>query len=266
MAEVLRVRQTFPSEVPFELAGVGAVVGVVVGGCGCFLVVMRSHYYLSDGSGMFPVMGRKLRPGGAMHVVTTRRRVGEREYTSTLLRRSFREDGKVKKQTLANLSHLPVEAIDAIRAALRGEVLVPAGAAFVIERSLPAGHVAAALSMAGRLGLARLLDRQPSRERDLCLRRSASARSRRRRSWPRCERSPNQRRPPTCRGRRRGRPLRGARLAVGAPGTDRGSPRPPPPQRGRSRPLRRLLLVFRGANLPAGQAGYYVTGAGAPSR
>ena len=104
-----------------------------------------------------------------MHVVTTRRRVGEREYTSTLLRRSFREDGKVKKQTLANLSHLPVEAIDAIRAALRGEVLVPAGAAFVIERSLPAGHVAAALSMAGRLGLARLLDRQPSRERDLCL-------------------------------------------------------------------------------------------------
>ena len=104
-----------------------------------------------------------------MHVVTTRRRVGEREYSTTLLRRSFREDGKVKKQTLANLSHLPPEAIDAIRAALRGEVLVPAGAAFVIERSLPAGHVAAALLMAGRLGLARLLDRQPSRERDLCL-------------------------------------------------------------------------------------------------
>lgn len=104
-----------------------------------------------------------------MHVVTTRRRVGVREYTTTLLRRSFREDGKVKKQTLANLSHLPPEAIDAIRAALRGEVLVPAGAAFAIERSLPAGHVAAALMMARRLELARLLDRQPSRERDLCL-------------------------------------------------------------------------------------------------
>jgi hypothetical protein len=104
-----------------------------------------------------------------MHVVTTRRRVGEREYSSTLLRRSFREDGKVKKQTLANLSHLPPEAIEAIRAALRGEVLVPAGAAFAIERSLPAGHVAAALSMAGRLELARVLDRQPSRQRDLCL-------------------------------------------------------------------------------------------------
>jgi len=99
-----------------------------------------------------------------MHVVTTRRRVGEREYSSTLLRRSFREDGKVKKQTLANLSHLPPEAIEAIRAALRGEVLVPAGAAFAIERSLPAGHVAAALSMAGRLELARVLDRPPSRQ------------------------------------------------------------------------------------------------------
>jgi Transposase DDE domain len=104
-----------------------------------------------------------------MHVVTTRRRVGEREYSSTLLRRSFREGGRVKKQTLANLSHLPPEAIDAIRAALRGEVLVPAAAAFAIERSLPAGHVAAALLMAGRLELARLLDRRPSRERDLCL-------------------------------------------------------------------------------------------------
>ena len=104
-----------------------------------------------------------------MHVVTTRRRVGEREYSTTLLRRSFREGGKVKKQTLANLSHLPPEAIDALRAALRGEVLVPVGAAFAIERSLPAGHVVAALVMAGRLELARLLDRQPSRERDLCL-------------------------------------------------------------------------------------------------
>ena len=104
-----------------------------------------------------------------MHVVTTRRRVGEREYSTTLLRRSYREGGKVKKQTLANLSHLPPEAIEAIRRALRGEVLVGAGEAFSIERSLPAGHVRAALEMARRLELARLLDRAPSRERDLCL-------------------------------------------------------------------------------------------------
>jgi hypothetical protein len=104
-----------------------------------------------------------------MHVVTTKRRVGEREYSTTLLRRSFREGGKVKKQTLANLSHLPPEAIDAVRATLRGDVLVAAGGAFSIQRSLPAGHVQAALAMARRLELARILDRTPSRERDLCM-------------------------------------------------------------------------------------------------
>ena len=114
-------------------------------------------------------MGRSPRQTGAMHVVTTRRRVGEREYSTTLLRRSFREGGKVKKQTLANLSHLPPEAIEAVRATLRGEVLVGAGETFAIERSLPAGHVPAALVMARRLELARLLDRQPCRERDLCM-------------------------------------------------------------------------------------------------
>jgi transposase len=114
-------------------------------------------------------MGRNARPQGAMHVVTTSRRSGEREYTTTLLRRSYREKGKVKKQTLANLSHLPAEAIDAIRRTLRGETLMAAGDAFVIERSLPAGHVTAALVMARRLELARLLGREGCRERDLCL-------------------------------------------------------------------------------------------------
>jgi transposase len=106
---------------------------------------------------------------GAMHVVTNRVRHGEREYTSTLLRRSYREGGKVRKETLANLSHLPPEAIELIRGALRGESYVPAGEAFQIERSLPAGHVMAALGMARRLDLARLLDRSPSRERDLAM-------------------------------------------------------------------------------------------------
>jgi hypothetical protein len=104
-----------------------------------------------------------------MHVVTNTIRRGDREYTSHLLRRSYREGGKVKKETLANLSHLPEEAIDAIRRTLRGELLVAADEAFAIERSLPAGHVQAALLMARRLELARLLDRSPSRERDLCL-------------------------------------------------------------------------------------------------
>jgi transposase len=106
---------------------------------------------------------------GAMHVVTNRVRHGEREYTSTLLRRSYREGGKVKKETLANLSHLPPELIELIRGALRGRRYVDAEAAFAIQRSLPAGHVRAALAMARRLELARLLDRAASRERDLCL-------------------------------------------------------------------------------------------------
>ena len=104
-----------------------------------------------------------------MHVVTNTIRRGEREYTAHLLRRSFREGGKVKKETLANLSHLPVEAIELIRGVLRGERYLAASEAFRIERSLPAGHVEAALAIARRLQLARLLDRSPSRERQLAL-------------------------------------------------------------------------------------------------
>jgi hypothetical protein len=104
-----------------------------------------------------------------MHVSTTTRRSGDREYTATLLRRSYRQDGKVKKETLANLSHLPPPAIDAIRRVLAGETLVNAEDAFEIERSLPAGHVNAALAMARRLELPKLLDRSTCRERDLCM-------------------------------------------------------------------------------------------------
>jgi Transposase DDE domain len=114
-------------------------------------------------------MGRPARKTGAMHVSTTTRRSGENEYTATLLRRSYRQDGKVKKETLANLSHLPPEAIDAIRRVLAGETLVNAEHAFEIERSLPAGHVNAAMAMARRLELAKVLDRSASRQRDLCL-------------------------------------------------------------------------------------------------
>ena len=69
-----------------------------------------------------------------MHVVTTERRSGEAVYNTTLLRRSYREDGKVKKQTLANLSHLPPEIIELIRGALRGTRYVAAGEGFEIER------------------------------------------------------------------------------------------------------------------------------------
>jgi len=80
-----------------------------------------------------------------------------RTYRTHLLRRSFREDGKVKKETLANLSALPDSAIAALKASLSGLVLVDAGDMFEIERSLPHGHVAAAHAMASSLGLKNLL-------------------------------------------------------------------------------------------------------------
>lgn len=81
----------------------------------------------------------------------------ERTYRTHLLRRSYREGGKVKKETLANLSALPDTAIAALKASLSGSVLVDAGEMFEIERSLPHGHVAAAHVMALRLGLKKLL-------------------------------------------------------------------------------------------------------------
>ena len=80
-----------------------------------------------------------------------------RTYHTHLLRRSYREAGKVKKETLANLSALPDTAIAALKASLSGSVLVDAGDMFEIERSLPHGHAAAAHVMASKLGLKNLL-------------------------------------------------------------------------------------------------------------
>jgi hypothetical protein len=85
------------------------------------------------------------------------------------VRRSVREGKRVRHETVANVSKLPAAAIEALRRALAGEALVAAGELFTTERSLPHGHVQAVLGMAGRLGLARLLDRAPSRERSLVL-------------------------------------------------------------------------------------------------
>ena len=106
-------------------------------------------------------MSRRPRPTGAIHVVTNRRQGKEREYVTHLLRRSYREGGKVKNETVGNLSHLPEELVELVRAGLRGEPVGVLSEAFEIERSLPAGHVRAALVMARRLELARLLDRHP---------------------------------------------------------------------------------------------------------
>ena len=67
-----------------------------------------------------------------------------------LLRESYRDGTKVKNRTLANLSDLPPEQIETLRAAFRGDKLVPAGEGMEIVRALPHGHVAAALGMAVR--------------------------------------------------------------------------------------------------------------------
>lgn len=108
------------------------------------------------------------RRGGAAHVVTTRRHYKDKVYETTLLRRSYREAGKVKTETLANLSHLPPEAIEAVRASLAGKTLVAASEGLEVERSLPHGHVAAVWAAAHKLGLAKLLG-PACPERDLAL-------------------------------------------------------------------------------------------------
>ncbi|MGH8089388.1 MAG: IS1634 family transposase, partial [Stenotrophomonas sp.] len=90
-----------------------------------------------------------------------------RAYPCHLLRRSFRDEaGRPRKETLANLSALPPEAIDALRKVLKGATLVDAEVAFDTERSVPHGDVAAAHVMATRLGLRRLLG-SVGRERDI---------------------------------------------------------------------------------------------------
>jgi len=104
---------------------------------------------------------------GAVHVSTTRRHYKGKTYETTLLRRSFREGGKVKNETVGNLSHLPAEVIDAIRAMLAGRALVDLDESFEIERSLAHGHVAAVLSVLRALDLERLISRERCRERDL---------------------------------------------------------------------------------------------------
>jgi len=84
-----------------------------------------------------------------------------------LLRESYRENGKVKNRTLANLTALPREQIELLSRVLQGETLVPADDAFRMISSLPHGHVQAVLFMLRRLGLESLISSRPCRERDL---------------------------------------------------------------------------------------------------
>ena len=104
---------------------------------------------------------------GTAHVVTTKRKYGDKVYCTHLLRRSYREDGKVKNETLGNLSHLPDSVIDLIRRSLQGETFVSANSRLEICSSRSHGHVQAVQLAMKRLGFASLLASKPCPARDL---------------------------------------------------------------------------------------------------
>ena len=111
---------------------------------------------------------------GKVHVVRVSKtgyvdKQGRRkDYSSAYLRRTYRDGGKVKNETVANLSALPDHVIDLIDAGLKGQQLVPASDAVTITRSVPHGHVAAVHAMARELGLPALLG-PAGPQRDLAL-------------------------------------------------------------------------------------------------
>jgi hypothetical protein len=114
------------------------------------------------------------RNGGKVHVVRViktgyvDKQGRRRDYSSAYLRRTYRDGGTVKNETVANLSALPDHVIDLIDAGLKGQQLVPAAEAVTITGSLPHGHVAAVHAMARELGLPALLG-PAGRQRDLAL-------------------------------------------------------------------------------------------------
>jgi transposase len=105
-----------------------------------------------------------------LRVETVKKTVKGKVYTSVLLRCSFRKDGKVKHETLGNLTQLPPDVIEFIQRRLSGELDESAPhSSFEIVRSLPHGNVMAVLQTAKQLGLEHLLASRPCRERDLIM-------------------------------------------------------------------------------------------------
>ena len=87
-----------------------------------------------------------------------------------LLRESYREKGKVKSRTLANLSKLPPQSIEILRRSLKGEELISTDAFEIVEDGSPAhGHVDAVMTAMRRLDFSRLISSRPSRQRDLVI-------------------------------------------------------------------------------------------------
>ena len=106
---------------------------------------------------------------GTAHVVTTTRKYKDQVYRTHLLRRSYREGGTVKNETLGNLSHLPDALVEIIRRSLQGETYVPLAQAFTVLSSRSHGQVQAVSMAMQRLQLPALLATKPCRERDLVL-------------------------------------------------------------------------------------------------
>ncbi len=89
---------------------------------------------------------------------------------AVLLRETYRQDGKICKRTLCNLSHWPTAHVEGLRGVLKGGTVIAAERdAFTITRSMPHGHVAAALGIARKIGLERFLGPDGNRQRDLVL-------------------------------------------------------------------------------------------------
>jgi len=106
---------------------------------------------------------------GIAHVVTTTRQYKNRIYRTHLLRRSYREGGLVKNETLGNLSHLPEALIEIIRRSLKGESFVPLGEAFEVSASRSQGQVRAVAQAMRRLEFASVIASKPSPERERVL-------------------------------------------------------------------------------------------------
>ncbi len=128
-----------------------------------------SHLILLTVCGISPIVTRLSARTGTAHVVTTIRKYKDRIYRTHLLRRSDREGGSVKNETLGNLSHLPDALVEVIRRSLQGETFVPAAQTFEIVCSRAHGHVEAVATAMQRLGFAALIASKPCRARDLVL-------------------------------------------------------------------------------------------------
>jgi transposase len=120
-------------------------------------------------SQFLPILTGMPKRTGTAHVVTTTRQYKGRVYRTHLLRRSYRDGGSVKNETLGNLSHLPDDLVEIIRAALQGTTFVPINQAFEVTRSRSQGAVEAVALTMQRLGFAALIASKPCRERDIVL-------------------------------------------------------------------------------------------------